>query len=66
MSTPGFHPDSGTAYHRVELAAEPAVRVHDLAMIEFEGPEAGVAEVFFSRFGLQCSKAEDGSLLFAA
>lgn len=66
MIDPGIHPDSGAAYQPVERAIEPAVRVYDLAMLEFEGPEPAVAESFFSRFGLHSSVGEDGSLQFAA
>ncbi len=66
MTEPGFHPDSGAPFQPVPRADDPCVKVHDLAMIELAGPEPEVAEAFFTRFGLDCTRADDGSLLFSA
>ena len=62
----GHHPDSGTAYVPVLRAADPVVKAYDLALIEFAGPQQDRAWKFFTDFGLQGSRAEDGSLLFSA
>lgn len=66
MTNPGVHPDSGAPYCPVERAINPCVRVYDIALIEFEGPEQDMAEAFFRSFGLSCTKAGDGSLMFSA
>lgn len=66
MASPGVHPDSGTPFVPVPRSASPCVRVHDLALLEFAGPQPDVAEAFFTRFGLQCTVASDGALLFSA
>ncbi len=66
MSEPALHPDSGVAYVPVPRATDPCVRVFDLALIEFAGPETEQAWNFFGDFGLTGSRADDGSLLFSA
>lgn len=66
MTQPGRHPDSGASYVPVHRAANPTVRVRDLAMIEFAGPDSEAAQRFFTRFGLRCSAGPGGSLYFAA
>ena len=62
----GQHPDSGRAYIPVPRAVDPVVKAHDLAMIEFAGPQQERAWQFFTEFGLSGSRAEDGSLFFSA
>jgi hypothetical protein len=66
MNNPGKHPDSGAVYVAVERASDPVVKVHDLALIEFAGPDADKAWTFFSDFGLSGSRDNDGNLLFSA
>ena len=66
MSNPGVHPDSGAAYLPVERATDPVVKVHDLALIEFAGPDAARAWKFFSDFGLRGSRDGEGNLQFSA
>ncbi len=66
MTDPGVHPDSGAPYQAVPRAATPHVKVFDLAMLEFAGPDLNTAEAFFTRFGLECREQPDGSLTFAA
>ena len=60
----GQHPDSGRAYIPVPRAVDPVVKAHDLAMIEFAGPQQERAWQFFTEFGLRVRRAEDGSLFF--
>ena len=62
----GVHPDSGEAFVPVTRASNPVVKVYDLAIIEFAGPQQDKAWQFFADFGLQGSRAQDGSLLFSA
>ncbi|MDH5171835.1 MAG: VOC family protein [Gammaproteobacteria bacterium] len=66
MTTPGVHPDSGTPYQSVTRAENPCVRAHDLALLEFAGPEPARARAFFEAFGLRCNDGPDGSLLCSA
>ncbi len=66
MNQPGLHPDSGVPFLPVERAADPAIRVHDLATLEFAGPDVELAWSFFTGFGLAGKRADDGSLLFSA
>lgn len=66
MSEPGKHPDSGTPYQPVPRAEEPLVKVHDLAMLEFVGPDSDRAKAFFTGFGLTFSQGERGEMLFSA
>ena len=66
MRETGTHPDSGTRYVPVPRADDPCVRVHDLALIEFAGPQPDTARHFFSAFGLRYSAGADGSLHFSA
>jgi catechol 2,3-dioxygenase-like lactoylglutathione lyase family enzyme len=66
MTDSSAHPDSGVPYLQVPRAADPVVRVRDLAMLEFAGPQAARAEAFFTRFGLTGHTADDGSRLFSA
>lgn len=66
MTNPGNHPDSGAPYQPVPRAENPLVKVHDLALLEFAGPDTDRARDFFTHFGLKCSQGEAGSLLFAA
>jgi hypothetical protein len=66
MSQPGLHPDSGAPLLPVERATDPAVRVHDIALLEFEGPDSDTAWRFFQDFGLVGTREDDGTLLFAA
>lgn len=66
MEHPGTHPDSGTPYQAVLRAQSPCVKVHDLALLEFAGPQPERAQAFFSSFGLAYSQDTDGSLLFSA
>jgi len=66
MAQPGNHPDSGTPYQPVARAVNPLVKVHDLALLEFVGPDSSLARDFFTQFGLQCSEGEAGSLMFSA
>ena len=66
MTDPGVHPDSGVAFVPVERATDPIVRVHDLAMIEFAGPDTDRAWKFFSDFGLKGFRDGDGNLQFSA
>ena len=60
------HPDSGVPYIPVARAQDPHVKVHDLALLEFAGPDAEVAKRFFTGFGLQYRQGDDGSLEFSA
>lgn len=64
--SPGIHPDSGAPYQPVSRAATPHVKVHDLALLEFEGPQPRQAQAFFTSFGLQADTGADGSLVFTA
>ncbi len=66
MIDSGAHPDSGVPYIPVARAADPHVKVHDLALLEFAGPDAEVAKRFFTGFGLQHRQGDDGSLEFSA
>jgi hypothetical protein len=66
MLDSGAHPDSGIPYIPVSRATDPHVRVHDLALLEFAGPNAGFAKNFFTGFGLQCRETGDASLEFSA
>ena len=66
MTQPGLHPDTGAPMQPVHRADNPCVRVHDLAMLEFAGPDSEKAWSFFTDFGLSGSRAADGSLLFSA
>ena len=66
MQSPGVHPDSGVPYQLVSRAANPHVKVHDLALLEFEGPQPRAAQAFFTSFGLQADTGVDGSLVFRA
>ena len=66
MTKPGLHPDSGAPFQPVPRATDPCVRVHDLAMLEFAGPDSEKAWSFFADFGLAGTREADGSLLFAA
>ena len=66
MADPGTHPDSGAPFQPLPRAQDPWVKVHDLALLEFAGPEPDAARAFFTAFGLHCSEGPGGSLLFAA
>jgi len=66
MTDPGVHPDSGVPYQPLPRATAPLAKVRDLALLEFAGPDAERAREFFTRFGLGCSEAADGSLHFFA
>lgn len=66
MSSPGVHPDSGASYQPVTRAMAPHVKVHDLALLEFQGPEPERARAFFTAFGLQPVPGEGDNLLFSA
>ncbi len=66
MHSTGSHPESGTPYQPVERSTNPAVRVRDIALIEFEGPDSKKAWSFFTRFGLTGRREDDGTLLFSA
>ena len=66
MASPGTHPDSGVPYQPLPRAESPWVKVHDLALLEFAGPEPERARTFFTTFGLQCTGGPGDSLLFAA
>jgi len=66
MTAPGVHPDSNVPYQTVARASAPCVKVHDLAMLEFAGPDRERARAFFTCFGLRCTDAADGSLWFSA
>ncbi len=66
MNFPAAHPDSGVPYEPVPRAQDPSVKVHDLALLEFTGPEPERARAFFTAFGLQCTDGPQGSLHFAA
>ncbi len=66
MTTPGNHPDSGAPYQLVPRAENPLVKVRDLALLEFAGPDSDRARDFFTNFGLTCSEGDAGSLLFSA
>lgn len=66
MTMTGLHPDSGAPYIPVERAADPAVRVRDLALLEFAGPDSDKAWSFFTGFGLSGRREDDGTLLFSA
>ena len=66
MHATGLHPDSGVPFQPVERAADPAVRVHDLAMLELAGPDGEKAWSFFTGFGLAGQREDDGTLLFSA
>ena len=65
MKTP-VHPDSGAAFQTVPRAHEPLTKVHDLALIELEGPSPDKAERFFCEFGLSMERRPDQSLWFSA
>ena len=66
MTAAGLHPDSGVPFQTLERAVDPAVRVHDIALIEFAGPDSETAWCFFTHFGLSGRREEDGTLLFSA
>lgn len=66
MTAAATHPDSGVPFQPVARAEHPAVKVHDLALLEFAGPQPERARAFFTRFGLRCNSAADGALLFSA
>ena len=66
MTDPGVHPDSGAAFVPVERATDPVVRVHDLAMIEFAGPDTDRDRNYFSDFGLTAYRDRDGHLQFSS
>lgn len=66
MTDTGTHPDSGAPYRLVHRAKDPLVKVRDLAMLEFAGPEQRRARDFFTHFGLSCSEGNNGSLLCSA
>jgi catechol 2,3-dioxygenase-like lactoylglutathione lyase family enzyme len=66
MTAPRVHPDSGATYIPVPRAGEPHVRVRDLALLEFAGPDTDTARHFFTQFGLKCQAGDDGSLEFSA
>ena len=66
MDEVGLHPDSGVPFQPVQRAVDPCVRVHDLAMLEFEGPDVKKAWAFFTRFGLSGEREADGALHFSA
>ncbi|MEE4192574.1 MAG: hypothetical protein V2I66_13425 [Halieaceae bacterium] len=66
MNQPGLHPDSGIPFQALDRAHDPAVRVHDLALLEFSGPDSERAWSFFTDFGLSGQREADGTLLFAA
>ncbi|MDX1733676.1 MAG: hypothetical protein R3228_04885, partial [Halioglobus sp.] len=66
MSDPGVHPDSGQPYIPVPRATDPAVKVHDLAVIEFAGPDSEKAWRFFRAFGLSGTRDSEGNLMFSA
>jgi catechol 2,3-dioxygenase-like lactoylglutathione lyase family enzyme len=66
MANSTVHPDSGAPFVPVPRCVSPCVRVHDLAMLEFAGPQPEVAKAFFTDFGLQCEVGDDGALLFSA
>ena len=66
MNSPATHPDSGAPYQLVARAQDPWVKAHDLALLEFAGPEPERARAFFTAFGLQCSNGPQDSLHFAA
>ena len=66
MTEPGLHPDSGAPFQPLPRAVDPAVRVHDLATLEFAGPDSDRAWAFFTAFGLSGSREADGTLLFSA
>jgi hypothetical protein len=61
-----FIPKPGIPLQAVPRAAQPLSRVHDLALIELEGPDLAGAEQFFTRFGLTLASAEDDCLCFSA
>jgi catechol 2,3-dioxygenase-like lactoylglutathione lyase family enzyme len=66
MTDQRVHPDSGTPYQAVPRATNPHAKVHDLALLEFAGPDTKTATTFFTSFGLQCREQQDGSLEFSA
>jgi len=66
MQSPGTHPDTGAALQPLPRARDPLVKVHDLALIELEGPQDAKAEAFFTKFGLSHERTADGTLLFRA
>ncbi len=66
MTAPALHPDSGAPFQPVSRAADPCVKVYDLATIEFAGPDSDKAWCFFESFGLSGTREADGTLLFAA
>jgi len=60
------HPDTGSPLQSVDRATDPLVRVHDLAMIELEGPDYERALRFFPTFGLELVQRSDAELWFGA
>ena len=66
MTDPGVHPDSGQPYIPVPRATDPVVKVHDLAVIEFAGPDADKAWKFFQAFGLSGVRDSHNNLMFSA
>jgi hypothetical protein len=66
MQTQTLHPETRVPLQAVPRAEQPLSRVHDLALIELEGPDLAGAEQFFTRFGLTLSSAEDDCLCFSA
>lgn len=66
MIDAGSHPDSGVPYIPVPRATDPHVKVQDLALLEFAGPDTELAKRFFTGFGLQHRQGDDGSLEFSA
>ena len=66
MTDIGQHPDSGAPFQPVPRAKDPCVKVRDLALLEFTGPDGETAWDFFQQFGLTGVRAADGSLEFSA
>lgn len=62
----GLHPDTAVPFQALPRAESPLVKVFDLAMIEFEGPDHERAARFFTGFGLTLDRQADGSLWFSA
>jgi catechol 2,3-dioxygenase-like lactoylglutathione lyase family enzyme len=66
MTKAGLHPDTGVPLQEVPRAEDPLVKVHDLAMIELEGPDLERAGRFFTEFGLALTQRSDAQLHFSA
>ena len=66
MTAPGVHPDSGASYQEVPRASAPHVKVHDLALLEFQGPQLQRARAFFTAFGLQTVAGARDTEMFSA